>query len=301
VSPGDAEGNSVRSPALRDVGTDMMCAAMYAAWIAGAREVCRAGARMLKDGVAELPLYKPACEYLRVSVLTMLLACAQEVVHVWSNTGNALCVHAVRYILGTLTDSVEVRMELLFGDPLRIPVIYLAIQDGEDVSWRYSEARFPALAMAKIALLVAYKSAQSTISHTAIESFPFLTQAMEDPKAPPPPYLAHTQDPAQGALFGTATLGRGQVAVQKRAREAASAMLSCATHLAAWRESHWRCIMLLPVVSAPKDAVEPQPDLEMGPVTYKVCGEQRIFYLALPDDLHVGAPGRMGEHCPRAG
>lgn len=93
----------------------MMSFAMCAGWIAGARRVRSEGAILLQHHAdadvreSVIPLYKAAGEYLRATVLTTLFACAQQIVHVWSFTENLLCIHAMKYILGILTDNVQVR------------------------------------------------------------------------------------------------------------------------------------------------------------------------------------------------
>ena len=104
-------GLSIRAP-QRDHGALTMYFTMYAAGIARARRVRQGGVKPLQHymGIseAETPLYKGAGEYLQATALNILFTSVQQIVHVWSNTENLLSLHAVRYILRMLTDSVRV-------------------------------------------------------------------------------------------------------------------------------------------------------------------------------------------------
>lgn len=148
--------------------------------------------------------------------------------------------------------------------------------------------------MTEIALIVIAKSSQRDSSCAAVDCFPLLAQAIHEPNAPAPTYITHEQYPTWSA-FHTATakiastaLGHaGHAAAQKWFRDGVTSnAVPCVTHLAAWRECHFRWRALTPLVHAPEGAAEPLSQeqaqaqsqsqaawsgVEIGPGSYKVC------------------------------
>jgi hypothetical protein len=162
--------------------------------------------------------------------------------------------------------------------------------------------------MTEIALITGYKSSHIDISSTAIKCIPLFAKLIDDPEFPPPAYMARDQHPGWRPFLAAATavrvitLRQGKAAVQKHLRnELTSNAFPCAAHLSGWRECHWRYTILSPVVSAPEGAVELEPGLEVGPISYKVGGRHRERSFRLIVSVAIGASSRMGESCTSAG
>ncbi|KAF8577060.1 hypothetical protein K439DRAFT_586493 [Ramaria rubella] len=226
----------------RDHGVLMSTFTMYAIWMRRARAVQKAE-----------PLHDKAVGYMRVSVLPMLLACAQEVAYVWQNLENILCLHAVYNILRILAEHDE---------------------DGKDTSWKYSEARLPALTMTSVALIIAYQSSNKDISSTSSKSFGMLAKVLQITSGTPPPYvpreLTHLWAPVLSLLSEMKLPVAGQELLQKRIREELTVTsFPCITNVVGWMECHWRFTALVPLVDDPHGRAEPPVDIEVGPITFK--------------------------------
>ena len=133
--------------------------------------------------------------------------------------------------------------------------------------------------MTEIALMSACMSSQSQIFQTAVNCCALLAQAYRDPNAPLPPYLARNSHKSWRTFLDVIATAKpfplllGQAVAQKRVRdEITSNVVPCAVHLAGWRECYFRWSILSLLVHAPKGGVKPTPGIDIGPVTYKVCG-----------------------------